>query len=74
MKCLQCKWDDKNAPKSGKCCGECGLCALCEQFTLYCKVKYNLRCCGIDFENPEKLGEHLHLKIKHIRDENLIKG
>ena len=38
MKCLQCKWNDEFAPKSGKCCGECGLCRLCEQATLYTKA------------------------------------
>ena len=27
------------APESGKCCGECGLCMLCEQATLYTKAK-----------------------------------
>jgi len=39
MKCLECKWDDKLAPESGKCCGGCGLCGLCEQATLYRKTK-----------------------------------
>jgi len=39
MKCLKCKWDDRYAPKSGKCCGECGLCMLCEQATLYTKAR-----------------------------------
>ena len=39
MKCLECKWDDSNAPREGKCCGECGLCPLCEQYTLYKKTR-----------------------------------
>ena len=38
MKCLECKWDDSLAPREGKCCGECGLCRLCEQATLYKKA------------------------------------
>ena len=35
MKCLECKWNDELAPQSGKCCGECGLCPLCEMSTRY---------------------------------------
>lgn len=35
MKCLECNWNDNKAPESGKCCGECGLCPLCEMSTRY---------------------------------------